>query len=72
MILKIPYKKFLRNRYDVYDLIKRGYKFAIVVENDNNIDNSNLNMFKYVLVNEKHPKLEKYANKLKNIVIINN
>lgn len=71
IMLKIRYKEFLRNKYEVYDLMKRGYRFAIVVEKENNIDNANLNMFKFILVTKEHPKLDKYVNKLKNVIIIN-
>ena len=71
LVLKITYKSFLRNRFDVYDLMKRGYRFAIVVDSENNIDNSNLNMFKFILIKKEHPKLEKYMSELKNVIAIN-
>ena len=70
LVLKIQFDDFARNRFDVYDLMKKGYRFAIVVEKDNAIDNVNLNMFKFILVTKEHPKLEKYINQYKNVIVI--
>lgn len=70
LILKVTYEGFLKNKYEIYDLIKKGYRFAIIVENENDIDNTNLNMFKFIIVAGDNPKLEKYISKLKNIIIL--
>lgn len=69
LIFKITYKQFIKNRYDIYDLMKRGYKFAVIINKDNNIDNTNLNMFSFILLTNEHPKKNKYLQKLKNVII---
>lgn len=69
LVLKITYKQFIKHKYDIYDLMKRGYRFAVYVEKENNIDNSNLNMFKFILVAKEHPKQTKYSSKFKNVII---
>lgn len=70
LVLKLQFIDFARNRFDVYDLMKKGYRFAIVIEKDNSIDNINLNMFKFILVTKEHPNLEKYINQYKNVIVI--
>ena len=71
LILKVTYEEFLKNKYEIYDLMKKGYRFAVVVENENDIYNANLNMFKYILISRDNPKIEKYIDKFKNIMIVN-
>lgn len=68
IVLKITYKQFMKNKYDIYDLMKKGFRFAVVVDSENNIDNTNLNMFKFILVTKEHPKLKKYMAKYKNVI----
>lgn len=68
IVLKITYKEFIKNKYDIYDLMKKGFRFAVIVDSENNIDNTNLNMFKFILVTKEHPKLKKYMAKYKNII----
>lgn len=68
IVLKITYKEFIKNKYDIYDLMKKGFRFAVIVKEENNIDNTNLNMFKFILVTKEHPNLKKYMAKYKNII----
>lgn len=68
IVLKITYKEFTKNKYDIYDLMKKGFRFAVIVDSENNIDNTNLNMFKFILVTKDHPKLKKYMAKYKNVI----
>lgn len=70
LVLKIPFMDFVKSRFDVYDLMKKGYRFAIIIEKDNCIDNVNLNMFKFILISKDHPKLEKYMNQYNNVIVI--
>jgi len=70
LILKVSYKEFTKSRFDIYDLMKKGFKFAITIEPENNIENVNLNMFKYILVTKEHPKIERYLKQFKNVIII--
>jgi len=54
--LKLTHEVFLKNKEKVYELMKRGFKFTIII--DNTFESSletleKLNMFKYILVNKE-------------------
>jgi len=55
LMVKIPYEMFTKNKDLIYRLMKRGFRFAVVV--DDTFDGTagaiaKLNVFKYILVNE--------------------
>lgn len=70
--LKIKYKEFISNKEAVYELLRNGYRIAIIL--DDSIDVSfteldKLNAFQYVIVNKK---MKKYEEIIKNKIVINN
>lgn len=71
--LKIRYEHFKKNKEKIYELMREGYRFAIILDNsfENNYKNmENLKMFKFIIVN-KDSKL--YSEVIKsNEEIINN
>src|SRR5574344_1586313 len=70
--LKIQYKDFIENKDRVYDLMRNGYKFAVIL--DDTVDTSfetlsKLNVFSYILLSKK---LRNYDEILENEVILKN
>lgn len=53
--IKIRYGKFIKNKEKVYELMRKGYKIAIVLDDTFEVNVKNLqtlDMFKYVIVNK--------------------
>lgn len=52
--LKLFYKDFMNNKEKIYELIKEGYKFSIIIDNTYNnvekIDTDLFNVFEYIIV----------------------
>lgn len=75
VFLKITYQDFEENKELVYDLIKDGYRFAIIIDDTFNptlINLRKLSIFKYMLVPEtcKHfDRIQDVQTKLSNIII---
>jgi len=70
--LKLKYKDFLENKEIVYELIRNGFRIAIILDDTINVNFSELdklNVFEYVVVNKKMQKNEEI---IKNKIIINN
>lgn len=70
--LKIQYKDFADNKEKIYDLMRSGYKFAVII--DDTVDTSygtlsKLNVFSYILLSKK---LRNYDEILENEVILKN
>lgn len=62
VILKITYKDFEKNREQIYELMKNGYKFAVILDETftvNKDDVKKLSIFTYVIVSKM---LDKYYN----------
>lgn len=70
--LKIKYENLEKNKEVIYELMKNGYKFAIILDNSFESDYKNiemLKMFKFVLVSED---LECYKDIMSNKKILKN
>ena len=73
--MKIKYKDFEDNKELIYDLMKDGYRFAIIIDDSFEptiINLRKLSIFKYMLVPEtcKHcERIKELQRKLSNIVI---
>lgn len=70
--IKIRYGKFIKNKDKVYDLMRKGYKIAIVMDDTFEVNAKNLqslDMFKYVIVNKTFKDYEKIKDR-KNIIEI--
>ncbi|NLA33132.1 MAG: hypothetical protein GX864_04265, partial [Mollicutes bacterium] len=55
--IKIKYEDFISERKSIYDLIRNGYKFAIILSNDFQETEENLALlaiFKYIVLNKKN------------------
>jgi len=55
LMVKIPYEMFIKNKDLIYRLMKRGFRFAIIIDDtfEGTLDAiAKLNVFKYILVNE--------------------
>lgn len=74
--MKIRYENFLENKEKIYELMRNGYKFAIILDNSFKVNYKNiedLNMFKYIIINKnlKHYKeIQKFKNSLNNVIEI--
>ena len=70
--LKIRYEDFLINKESIYELMREGYKIAIILDNSFEVEFKNverLKMFEYVIVNKK---LEHYQEIKENKKYIHN
>ncbi len=68
MIMEIDYNDFINNKDVVYDYIREGYKFAVVI-NDSFSDNIQLlEVFEIILLNGKKEKIAKLK-KIDNVLI---
>lgn len=70
--LQIYNKDFIKYKNKVYELMKDGYKFTILLDDKFDASFSNierLNMFEYVIVNENFKDYDKIKSKLKNLII---
>ena len=71
---KVEYNDFIKNKENFYNLMRRGYKIAIILDEtfedtDENIDR--LEMFSYIFIKEKTDKYTriKKKDKLENKVV---
>ena len=77
IFLKINYKDFQDNKEKIYELMKEGFRFAIVIDNSFKPTLMNLrklSVFKYMLVPEQYKQIEKIQDaqrKLSNVIIYN-
>ncbi len=75
VFLKLFYKDFDENKELIYDLMKEGYRFAIIIDDSFEPTSSNLrklDIFKYMLVPEKcknYEAIKEEQTKLNNIII---
>lgn len=72
IIIKISYKDFLKNKDIVYNYIKLGYKFGIIIDDtyiNQPMNVSGLDIFKYVLITSKKYEIPLLLDK-PNILII--
>lgn len=70
--LKITYKEFLKNKEQVYELMREGFRFAVILDNYFEPEYANfkkLNVFNYTIVSKQ---LDSYEQVLLNEEIVNN
>jgi len=73
--LKMKYSTFLQNVEEVYELMRNGYRIAIILDEKYEFNLSELeklNMFKIILINKEYKyfqELVKHKETLKNIII---
>ncbi len=66
--MKIDYKSFIACKEKIYELIKEGYKFSVIIDNtyDNveKVDPSIFKVFEYIILDdiEKYKELKEYDN----------
>lgn len=74
--LKIKYEDFLKNKQEVYDLMREGYKITVILDNSfepNFKDIESLQMFEFVIINQGLKYYEEVINNkgnLRNIIEI--
>ena len=67
--LKIKYNDFSKNKQQIYDLMRSGFKIAVILDKSFEVNYENiekLNMFSYVLINKESEEYEKIVNYFKN------
>lgn len=72
IIMKICYGDFIANKEIILSLIKRGYNFAIILDDEYIKDNSNksiLDVFKYIIINDNKYLTNEIEN-LMNLIIL--
>lgn len=71
--LKIRYEQFIKNKEIIYELLCKGFKIAVVIDNSfeasfKNIEN--LEMFRYVLINNKSKQYQAICEQRSTNVIV--
>ena len=75
LCLKIRHEHFIENKEAVYELMREGYRFAIILDNSfeaNYKNMENLKMFKYVLLNKdskQYGQVMQFNKEVKNNII---
>ena len=73
--IKVKYRDFIIHRNEIYELMKSGYKFAIIIDDSFIISREHirkLEIFNYVIVSKKLEYFEEFkenADELKNLII---
>lgn len=73
--IKIKYRDFIINRDKIYELMKKGYSFAVIIDDSFIISQEHirkLEVFKYVIVSKKIEYFEEFkenSQDLKNLII---
>ena len=70
LIFKITYKDYKNNEKNIKNMIKNGYKIAVIIDNEFTINDKillQLDMFYYIIINDDNFNINKLNNKF-NIV----
>ena len=73
--IKVKYRDFIINRDKIYELMKKGYSFAVIIDDSFIISREHirkLEIFKYVIVSKKLEYFEEFkenSEDLKNLII---
>ena len=73
--IKLKYRDFIIHRDTIYELMKRGFKFAIIIDDSFIISKENikkLEIFDYIIIDKKqeyYREFEKYEEQLEKIII---
>lgn len=74
VMIELNYSAFVKNKEKIYELLKNGYKFALLLDDSFEISASEmqrLSMFQYVLVSRKHKCYDELVkNRQKNLLEI--
>lgn len=68
--LKIKYEEFLKNKQEIYDLMREGYKITVILDNSfepNFKDIESLQMFEFVIINQGLKYYEEVINNKGNL-----
>lgn len=72
--IKIRYENFIKNKEKVFEIMKKGYNIALILDNSFEIKFKNiesLRLFKYIILNKNLKQYEKIKNEdIKNIIIV--
>ena len=55
--LKVGYKDFIENKENIYQLMRDGYKFSVIIDDEYDLDI--LDVFEYIIVNNENVKIQK-------------
>ena len=75
LILKIRHEHFIENKEKVYELMREGYRFSIILDNSFEVsykNMENLKMFKYVILNKdskQYGEVMRFNDEIKNNII---
>ena len=74
--LKIRYEDFKKKKEEIYELMRDGYRVALIIDNSFEVDYKNigmLKMFKYIIIDKqskKYDEIKDYRNLLENVIEI--
>jgi len=68
IIMEIAYDDFINNKDVVYEYIRNGYKFAVIIKDDFSEDVQLLEVFELIILNGKLSKISKLK-KIDNVLI---
>ena len=74
--LKIRYEDFKKKKEEIYELMRDGYRVALIIDNSFEVDYKNigmLKMFKYIIIDKqskKYDEIKEYRNLLENVIEI--
>ena len=74
--LKIRYEDFKKNKEEIYELMRNGYRVALIIDNSFEVEYKNigmLKMFKYIIIDKqskKYDEIKEYRNLLENVIEI--
>ena len=68
MIMEITYDEFIANKDIVYEYIRDGYKFAVIINDDFSENIQLLEVFEFIILNGKIEKISKLK-KIDNVLI---
>ncbi len=73
--IKIKYRDFIIHRNEIYELMKSGYKFAVIIDDSFIISKEHikkLEIFEFVILSKKleyYEEFKEYADQLENLII---
>ena len=74
--LKIRYEDFKKKKEEIYELMRNGYRVALIIDNSFEVEYKNigmLKMFKYIIIDKqskKYDEIKEYRNLLENVIEI--
>lgn len=75
IVLKIQYSDFKENKELIYSLMKRGFRFAIIIDDSFNVsfmELKKLEIFQYLLISNRskhYEEIRDYEDKINNVII---